>query len=399
MNTLLLIWNRPVFRTVLLGQMLIGALNASVYPYQSLIGIEKIGLSEPEFSLVLLVASIILVSTSVLIGILTDQYGHRRRAALISALAGALGLALMLIHPSPFSFLLAHGLMIPIYASLFGQFFALARLASHDLGREADAVLITLRAGHSLVFVTMMIFWSIVFSLGAGVMSVYITAALASAALVALIWRNWPRHGTTDWPDLPSGINLIAAFTEIAKPRIRWRLLCLGAIGAGPTLYMVLVSLVFDAAPMRSTSDVALYVGMIAGFEVPFMLLVPLIARFFTRTTLIAGGACIYLLHLALMPMLAGSGLVWLLPVLAGMGGAAILTLPIAYFQDLVNGRPGTGTALLALQKVTSDALAALAFAVGTALAGFQTVALIGTALMLGGALALWLLDRARHSI
>ena len=393
-TTLRLVWDRKIFRVILFGLMLLGGLNASVYPYQSMIGIDRIGLSETMFSIVLLIASITLVVTSVLVGLLTDQFGHRRRAALICAGLGATGLAAMLIHPGPAAFLLAHGLMIPVNSSLFGQFFALARLASHDLGPERDGVLSTLRAGLSFMFVFTMIFWSVVFGMGASVMAIYISAAVTSAGLVALIWRYWPRHGTMDWPDTPSGINLTAAFIEIAKPRIRWRLACLGCIGAGPTIYMVLVSLVFDASPLRTTSDVALYVGMIAGWEVPFMLILPSIAGRLKRSTLIAWGSGIYLLHLGLMPLLAASGLIWALPILAGMGGAAILTLPIAYFQDLVHGRPGTGAALLALQKVTSDALAAGAFALGTALAGYQTVAIFGVILMLTGALGLMAMDR-----
>ena len=70
--------------------------------------------------------------------------------------------------------------------------------------------------------------------------------------------------------------------------------------------------------------------------------------------------------YLALIPVLAPTPLIWLLPVLAGLGGAAILTLPIAYLQDLMTGRPGTGSSLMAVQKVTADTLCAATFALGT---------------------------------
>ena len=50
--------SNPTLRLIAVALLLLGALNASVYPYQSLIGIEKIGLSKPVFSLVLVLASL-----------------------------------------------------------------------------------------------------------------------------------------------------------------------------------------------------------------------------------------------------------------------------------------------------------------------------------------------------
>jgi hypothetical protein len=67
--------------------------------------------------------------------------------------------------------------------------------------------------------------------------------------------------------------------------------------------------------------------------------------------------------------------------------------LPIPYYQDLMRGRPGTAASMLALQKLVTDVLTAGAFALGTAIGGFETVAVMGTAVALGGALGLFLVD------
>ena len=50
--------------------------------------------------------------------------------------------------------------------------------------------------------------------------------------------------------------------------------------------------------------------------------------------------------------------------------------------------------AMLALQKLVADVLAAAAFAIGTAIGGYQTVAVIGAAVAIAGALGLYLADR-----
>lgn len=94
--------------------------------------------------------------------------------------------------------------------------------------------------------------------------------------------------------------------------------------------------------------------------------------------------------------MLAGSPLVWVLVLPAAIGGAVTLTVPIAYLQDLLADRPGAGASLMAVQRMAGDVIAALCFAVGTALAGYGLVAILGVSLSLIGAIALWLADRRR---
>ena len=167
----------------------------------------------------------------------------------------------------------------------------------------------------------------------------------------------------------------------------------LGALSAAGNVYMVLISLVFEASPVRGPGDVALYVGLVAGWEVPAMLILPRFAHLLPRSAMIALGALIYSLHLVALPYLSDTPFLWVMPVFAGVGGTAILMLPIPYYQDLLAGRPGTAASMLALQKLVTDILTAAAFGLGTAFGGFATVALLGTAIALSGALGLFLVD------
>lgn len=386
----------PTLRMIMAALLFMGALNSSAFPYQSLIAVERIGMAKPVFAMVLVLASGVAVTASVLFGIMADQRAGRRRIALISASASVLGLGLMLFAPGPVSFALCHGILLPIATSLYGQLFALARLALSDAGPARDGILSTIRAALSISFLSMLIFWTFAFGAGVDVMATYYSALGASAILALIVAFGWPRDGQTRWEDIPSGLNLRAAFAEIARPRILGRLVLLGAIASAGNLYMVLVSLVFDASPTRGTADVALYVGMVAGWEVPFFLILPRIVARVQRSTLIALGTASYTLHLVLMPFLAEGPMLWVLPLCAGLGGAAIIVLPIAYYQDLIAGRPGTAGAMLAVQKLISDTLAAGAFALGTHLGGYELAAILGTSVALAGAAGLWLADRRR---
>ena len=394
MNPLTPVFADPTLRLIGVALLLLGALNASIYPYQSLIGIEKIGLSEPAFALVMVLTSAVAVTSSVAIGIASDQSGRRRRIALIAALCSAVALVLMLFLPGQITFVLAHGILLPIASSLYGQFFALARLASPPDNASRDAILGTIRAAMSISFLAMLIFWTFAFSAGAGVMSIYISAGLASLGLLLLIQLGWPRDGVTQWSDQPSGLNMRQALREIGQPHVMVRLMLLGAISSAGVLYFVLISLVFDASPVRDAGDVALYVGLVAGWEVPCLLLMPRLVARMSRSNAIAYGTGLYVLHLIALPLLCDTPWIWAMTLVAGVGGTAIISLPILYYQDMLAGRPGTAGAMLALQKLVADVLAAAAFGFGTAIGGYFSVAVIGAVMALIAAIGLFMVDR-----
>ncbi|WP_146036452.1 hypothetical protein [Pseudotabrizicola formosa] len=398
MTALQTVFAVPVFRMLAGVIGLMGLINASLYPYQSLIGIEVLGLPEAAFALVLVLASGVAVVTSVLLGILSDQKANRRRLALITALIGALGAGLMVFAPGPVSFVLTNGILLPVASSIFGQAFALNRLASQGYPAQREGIQATVRAAMSVTFLLMLVFWTFAFGQGADVMLTYASGGLASLALLALIWGFWPRDGQTGWADQPSGLRLGAALAQLARPEVALRLVCLGAVTSSGVLYMILAALVFSETTGRDAADTALYVGLVAGWEVPFMLLLPRYLAHVPRPTLIFWGTVLYVSHLVALPFLAGSVWIWAMTLPAGLGGVAMLILPISYYQDLMVGRPGTAASMLALQKLVADVIAALAFSAGLAIGGYALTAALGGGIAILGALGLWLADRGRIS-
>lgn len=394
MTPILFVLRHPTLRLIAVALLLLGAHNASVYPYQSLIAIERLGISKPAFSLMLVMASVIAVVSSVAFGVLGDQFGHRRLIALGTALCSTVGIGLILAFPGVWALILCQGVLLPLASSIYGQLFALARLASPDEGRSRDAVLGTIRSAMSFSFLAMLIFWTFAFGFGLSEMSVYVSGGVASLGMSLLVWFRWPKDGQTAWQDPRSGMRLRDALAQIAKPNVAIRVLLLGALASAGNLYMILVSLVFDASPVRDPADVALYVGLVAGWEVPAMLIMPRFAHLLPRATIIAIGAVIYACHLLALPLLSDTPYLWVMTLFAGIGGAVILTVPIPYYQDLLHERPGTASAMLAVQKLVADVLTALIFVLGSQFGGFEVVAVMGVVVSLAGALGLYLADR-----
>lgn len=387
----------PSLRAAGLVMALQGAIICSFGPYFSTLAVNSFGFGDRGYAVLLALSAVVAVSASVIGGIRADQTANRRQVTLAAVGALVLGTFLMTAFPGPWTFALVAAILIPVSSVTFGQVFALARLAAtrHPVA-ERDGIMAVIRALFAAPFVVVLPLWSLAFANGAQVTAIFPVSLAMSGAMLLAVVRLWPADGHALWEDPPSGLSFRAALAEMGRIGIAARVVALGAVTGASTVYIAIISLVMVAEIGRSTADVALYVGLVAGLEVPFMLVLPRLVRGMNRPALILAGAALYGVHVALLPVLAGSGLVWALVLPAAIGGAVTLTVPIAYLQDLLADRPGAGASLMAVQRLAGDVMAALCFAVGTTMAGYGMVAILGVAVSLVGALALWLADRGR---
>ncbi|OYX21248.1 MAG: hypothetical protein B7Z04_03615 [Rhodobacterales bacterium 32-66-9] len=395
MSAIRLCLTDPALRAAGLVMALQGAVVCSFAPYFSTLAVRSFGFGDQGYAVLLALSSLVSVTASVTGGIRADQTAQRRRVTLVAVLALVLGTFLMTATPGPLVFAVSAALLIPVSSITFGQVFALARLAAtRHPDDQRDGIMAVIRALFAAPFVLVLPIWSLAFAAGAPVTLIFPVALVLAAGMLVAVLRIWPADTGAPWTDRPSGLSFRAALAEIGRPSIAARVIALGTVTGASTVYMAIISLVMIPEIGRGTQDVALYVGLVAGLEVPFMLVLPGLTRGFPRTRLILIGAALYGIHVALLPVLAGSAFVWLLVIPAAIGGAVTLTVPIAYLQDLLADRPGAGASLMALQRLAGDVIAATCFAIGTTLAGYGTVAILGVAVSLIGAAALLVADR-----
>ncbi|MBL9048694.1 MAG: hypothetical protein JNK19_01095 [Tabrizicola sp.] len=395
MSAIRLCASDPALRAAGLVIALQGAVVCSFGPYFSTLAVNAYGFGDKGFAILLALSSVVSVSASITAGIRADQTSNRRRITLAAVMSLILGTFLMTAVPGPWVFAVAAAILFPISGVTFGQVFALARLAATRYpDGERDGILAVIRALFAAPFVVVLPLWSVAFSHGLQVTAIFPIGLVMSGCMLLVVMRLWPADRSVPWQDRPSGLSFRAALAEMGRPRLAARVVALGAVNAASTVYVAIISLVMVAGVGRGTADVALYVGLVAGLEVPFMLMLPSLTRGMDRTGLIVAGAALYGVHVGLLPVLAGSAAVWFLILPAAVGGAIILTVPIAYLQDLLAERPGAGASLLAVQRLAGDVIAAGCFAAGTAVAGYGTVAVMGVLVALAGASALWWADR-----
>lgn len=85
---------------------------------------------------------------------------------------------------------------------------------------------------------------------------------------------------------------------------------------------------------------------------------------------------------------------VYLLTVVAGLGAAGIIAIPITYLQNLIADRAGLGSSLIAVNIFLSGGLASLMFALGTSISDYAGTAIIASIAGAIGVGLLWVLDR-----
>jgi hypothetical protein len=378
-----LILRDPPLRMLAGGILLYGAFAASLLAHQSLLAVEVFGLSDGTFALLLLAAMAVSVTASVAMGIAADRGPWRRGVALLATASTFAGAMLVSLWTSGTAFVLAHGLLIPVGAAIFGQLFAAGRLASARHPPEVrPGILAVLRALFAVPWVVLLPLWGLAIGRGLPLLALYPAVAVFAALHLLLVWRAWPRDASAPWADPKSGQTLRASLREMSSAPLLLRVALVGGLHAGPAVMGVIVGLIFAAAG-RDPGDVGLFFGLFVGIEVLGTLLGGALAPRFPRLLLIGAGVALYALFLAVLPFAAGGPWVWLLVLPVGLGGGLLFTLAIGYLQDLLAARPGAGGSLLAVQRIAAEGLSASLFALGAAVQGYATVSLLAAATIL----------------
>ncbi len=393
-----LVLRDPALRMLGLGILLYGSFAASLLAHQSLLAVEVFGLSDGAFALLLLAAMAVSVTASVALGVAADRGPWRRRAAILAAASTLAGVALVTLSGTRTAFVVAHALLIPAGAAIFGQLFAAARLASaRHPPSSRPGILAVMRALFAVPWVLLLPLWGLMIGRGLPLLALYPAVSLMAALHLLLVWRAWPPDDAAPWEDPKSGQTLRQSLREMASAPLLLRVALVGGLHAGPAVMGVIVGLVFAAAG-RDAGDVGLFFGLFVAVEVAGTLLAGALAPRLPRLLLIGAGVGLYALFLGLLPFLAATPWLWLLVLPVGLGGGLLFTLAIGYLQDLLAARPGAGGSLLAVQRVAAEGLSAGLFAFGTAVQGYATVSLLAAGAILLAMGAILRLDGTRQA-
>lgn len=378
-----------------------GCAYGSTLPYLGVTAIGALGMSDQAYSALTVVASIMTVTISVSLGILSDGMGDKRRMIALLALAGAIGYGAIFLFPSIPVFIVATALVIPFAQAVHSLLFASARIQTTSLSsREAAAVNTTVRSFMSASWVLMPAVLGLILARSETMIGAWGAAAtctlliaIASPTLLARPEKNETAASGT------SRSNFVAAVRELVRTDMLVRMVAMAAVTGITRLATMIWPLILTLKLGGSTRDVGFVAALIALIEIPFMLLAASLLKRVSLLLLIVVSALLYGLHMVGFAFATAPWHFYALAVPGAATAAALLSLPITYFQDLFPTRPGLGTAFMPINSFLGNAVAAGTFAAGSHFLGYSGTAWLGLVLAMLGVGGLLAVDGAKLKI
>jgi predicted MFS family arabinose efflux permease len=371
----------------------LGFTYASTVPYLSIIGVDQLGMSTWQFSVLGVAAAMAGMVGSLLLGHLSDQVQNRKTSILSVLAVGALGFGAFAFFPSVWGFVFCLVVTYPISNSAYPQLFAVIRTQTNKFGeREAVAINSVVRSIYAGSWILVPGLVGLFIATRKNVSDAYAIGAGAFAlcfciyAVFGLSGKNETPNATSAWQGLK------AAVTLVANRRIFYRILALGMIATVHPANSNLMPLFITHLHGGSTKDVGIISGLVAGLEIPFMLL----GGYFNHRTalwkIIIAAGLVHALYFMGLGMASSLWHIYALAVLNAAGAAILLSLHLSYVQELLPDRPGLGTSLLSISSLLYRTLGALVFA-SVDWVGFSGAVWFGTAIAVSGCILLYVLE------
>ncbi len=386
-----LILKNPQLRITTLSLMCYAATIASTTPFQSVIGIREFGISDTGFALLMFASAIVNVVTSVWLGSVSDMISSRKALIVALSACGVLGYGLIFAVPSKLVFMACMLVLVPVarvaYSLLFG---GLRRELNEAPAATIASVNATARAVVASVWIVVpgLVGWWLKDS--PSLLPAFLVASATSLGIV-LIYGSLGKPAQTMQQEKTG---FLASLALIATAPIILRVLVI-ALGSGAhTLHSTLHPLIMTGPAHGTTRDIGIYAGLLAALEIPFMLVWARVANWKSINFALMLALLVYAIYAVLMSFASAPWHLYAIAVLNSCGAAAVLSLPVTAFQDLMKDRPGLATSLVPVMTFTGSLISSAGFALGTWITGYSGTAFVIVALCLTGAAGLFWLER-----
>jgi MFS family permease len=353
---------------------------ASTVPYQSIIGISELGMSDGAYSALVFFAAVVNVAISLTLGIWSDRLTERRPLVLALSIAGIIGFGSIAVIHSPTIFIFSVLFLVPMSNSTYSLLFASVRARTNQLARsEAVAITSTVRALYSGSWAVAPGLVGLALVTSPSMTPAYGVAAVASLICFCLYFFFAPGNGPVR-ETIPNQPGFFASLKRVFAPDVFIRVFVMSLLLGLQRLNGMVSPLIVVHSIGGSVVDVGFLSGLTAFLEMPFMMMWGLVQRRFHTVHVLASGTVLYCVYLVLLGFATAPWQLYALLGLNACGAAAILSLPMTYLQDLIADRPGLGSSLISLNTFIGIGVAAGVFALGTAVTDYSGTAFVGAA-------------------
>ena len=387
----------PALRVATIALLATGLTYGATLPFLSVVGIHEFAMSDSSLSLLLFAIAVANLIYGVVLAIFSDMVSDRKPMLLSVLVAGTLGFGLIYLMPDLSVFVLCAVLLIPISNAAFSLIFAFVRNQTLPLGAaeavQVNQIVRALFSGSWAIIPGVMAFW---LATSPSMLPAWGFSAIVCIFAFLLIAFFMPRAKRD--PEAPK-VSFFESLRTATQAGILARITALSLVVASTRLIAIIQPLVIVGIAGGTVKDVGLVAGACAALEIPSMLIWGAMLKRLSVVQAMVAGAAIYAGFMALLSVASQPWHVYALLLPNAFGVSAILSLPMTYYQNLLEGRPGLGTSLNQISVFLSNGISAGAFALGAAWLGYSHSAWLGVVMVAVGCVWLMMLERQPSTV
>lgn len=392
-----IILRTPAMRVATFALLASGLTGGATLPFLSIVGIHEFGMSNNTLSLLLFAIAVANLTYGVVLAIFSDMVGDRKPMLLAVLVAGMMGFGLIYLVPRMAVFVFCAVMLIPISNASYSLIFAFIRNQTQSFpARQATQVNQVVRAAFSgswAIIPGVIAFWLT----GSGSMlpawGFSAVVCLFSFSIVLLFMPSARRAA-----DAPK-VSFLESLRMATRPGILARITSLSLVIASSRLIAVVQPLIIVGVAGGTLADAGLIAGACAALEIPSILIWGMLLRHLSIVQAMVIGAMIYAGFMTVLGLASEPWHVYALLLPNAFGVSAILSLPLTYYQELLQDGPGLGTSLNQISAFVSNGMSAAGFALGAAWLGYSHSAWLGVAMVVVGCSWLMLLERRTTAV
>lgn len=382
-KTIEMLWSIPMFPILLVGNFIFGLASSFFAPYASLFGIDEVGMSNIQFGFFMTIISAGSIVITTVIGKTSDQVSSRKKLLLLTTCAAILGYAGFAFIRNFYLLAFLAFFLLGTAASTVPQLWAFAREAlkqSTVEEKETPFVMNVFRAFFALSWtvgpaVAGWVLYAVGFKgLFLCVSVGYLLAAIALAFLL--------RDIKIEVESKPAPV-VLRKF--IVQPHVLKNIIAMTCMAMAVSMANLNMSQFITKILNGTEKQVGLVVSVPPVFEVPFMIVVGILATKIGSRLLIRLGFAISVFYYGLLFLVTDPWQIYPIQILSAAQVSITAGIAVSYFQDFIPDEPGTATALYMNTTQAGNVLGFLGFGFFSSLIGYHNLYLLCTGLVVIG--------------
>jgi SET family sugar efflux transporter-like MFS transporter len=387
------------FSYLILVNIMMGVSYSFVLPFNSLFGIDEVGMSNAAFGMFMTISAVSGIIISSVIARLSDQNLSRRTVLLITVGAAVVGYICFAFFRNYYALLFVSAFILGIASSNFAQLFAFARETVSQSAIEAKQLpfyMNIFRMFFALSWTVGPVIASVVL-LHYGFTALFLVAAffyvLIFALLLFFIRPDDKSEGHSQIPKSPVKIS-----SYVLQPFILAHLVAFAMVAAAGVIGTLNMAQFVIKVLGGSEGNIGIIFGLAPVFEIPFMIWFGILATKMDNTILIRLGVLFAAVYFSCFLIVSEPWQIYPLQIITAASIAVTQGIAITYFQNFIPGQLGTATTLYSNSSKAGATVGFLIFGFASELLGYRLVYAI-CALLAAAALMLLMMfgKRARE--